>query len=287
MIVKAKKNQKTDPAVRTKLCIFKKESTKYKTLDVITSKVQPLISKITINQDDKLVCAGYYTTPGNKSFVGAFGIRIDPVTGKQEEVYTKEFAQNFISQDLGAKNKKFLNPKKKDTYDYHNRFLLKKGDGGFVFITEQIFEKSSASPSGGTSTYYYYNDVLVTSFDSNGKPQWNNKVVKRQNHSNPKRFSFSPGVIGNDVYILYNDHIKNRKLAAGVLTKKYATFISATDLMICRLSAKAVEKTFVGNGANTHLQFRPATGYFDKNNHTFYIEGGIKDHFKSAMVEIK
>lgn len=265
---KAIKHAVTDPNLVQKVFVFDNDN--HFEEKVINPKgIQILELKAGFNAENKLICSGFYTTAGNKGYVGSFGLKYDIKSGKIISIDTKEFESNFISQSLSRASNKPYNPHKKDVYTYKIHDLLKMDNGGFVIAAEEYFSKPLSN-----QFQYFYNDILLINVDKDGNVIWNKKIVKRQNHSLPERLSYAISVKKNDVYVLYNDNTSNRNLHPGLVSKAYGGNKNSDLILIHIPEGKDIEKVFVTSNRGQNFLMSPFHYYFSKDNNTFYLEGG-------------
>lgn len=104
---------------------------------------------------------------------------------------------------------------------YQLKGLLPRSDGGFYFVGEQYntedLRKTAVVLEGTERIGSFYDDVMVVSFDANGKPLWTQKISKHQLTVNdPAEYSSIALKEWNDnLFILFNDHIDNMDYSTG------------------------------------------------------------------------
>jgi len=150
------------------------------------------------------------------------------------------------------------------------RETIVKKDGGFLLTTEDYYLQSRGNPNNlwprsnylynypYSSTYdyylsnptygyyrpmssynnwqgtrYYYQGILVLSFDKNLKPEWNTIIPKDQSDDGNDNFlSFSTMNVGAEIHFLYNEENRNRQITSnqgmfpGGQVKRYPTLKS-------------------------------------------------------------
>ena len=180
--------------------------------------------KIAIDDNENIVCAGFYSELGTMSINGSYFIKID---GDSKEIITKnfkEFGLDFITQNMTKRQekktrKKADKNKKVELYEYDLDNIILKEDGGALLIGEQYFVNVVTTPvvdangvtSYRTTYYYHYNDIIVVNISTEGEILWTEKIPKRQVSSNDGGFysSYSLGIIEDKLYFIFNDNPKN------------------------------------------------------------------------------
>ena len=184
------------------------------------------LTDMTIVEDDNqdIICAGFYSDKGTFSIKGSYFLKIDGKTKNIVSKTFKEFGIDFITQNMTKREEKKVKKKEakgKDVelYEYDLDYLVLKEDGGAVLVGEQYFvvvhTYTSTDANGNrttrTTTVYNYNDFIVVSLSPEGEIEWNEKIPKRQSSSNDGGFylSYSIALIGDNLHFIFNDHIEN------------------------------------------------------------------------------
>jgi len=169
------------------------------------------------NEYDDLILAGLYTEAGKVGVAGTFYLRWDSKDNNVDVEHLEAFPDDFITQGWSDRSKKKAEKKKKapTLYKYMVRQLVTTNDGGALLVAEQYYSvtRTYRSSNGATRTvtYYYYNDIIVSRLDEDGNFKWNKKVRKYQVSTNDGGYysSFAFHFDDNNIYIMYNDNIKN------------------------------------------------------------------------------
>lgn len=179
--------------------------------------------KIAINEN-KIICAGFYSENAISSIKGSFFFGVDMNTKLISDISLKEFDLNFITQNLTDKQsakieKKNAKGKNVEMYEYDLDNLILRDDGGVVLVGEQFFIQTVTSTSTGangvrittTNYYYHYNDIIVVNINPDGEIDWAQKIGKRQRTYNDGGYysSYALAVSGDKMYFVFNDNGKN------------------------------------------------------------------------------
>jgi hypothetical protein len=110
-----------------------------------------------------------------------------------------------------------------------NNFIIRKvitqKDGGYILMAEDYFMLQATvnnyynqfynpmSPFGFNNTQtintYYAKNIFVVNIDKQGKPAWNNVVIKNQySEINDDALSFSAFTTGGEIHVYYNQLVK-------------------------------------------------------------------------------
>ncbi|WP_114749328.1 hypothetical protein [Pleomorphovibrio marinus] len=182
-------------------------------------------AKIQSDEYSHVYFGGFFTeAKGNKSAGGTYFLKLN---GNDQQVIVQkmdEFDAAFLTSGLSnakaRKTSKKLSKGKgvEDSFFQLDQILLKE-DGAIAFVGEDRLENvvrsgigsGTAGPSGSPKHQYRYGNIIVAEFDSNGNRKWAKKVVKDQQSADDAGFffSYSVSMINNNLYFIYNDHIKN------------------------------------------------------------------------------
>jgi hypothetical protein len=182
--------------------------------------------QITINQDQDIICGGFYSTEGTFSIKGSYFLKIDGETKRIKSKEFQEFRVDFIMQNLSereerkTKKKAARKGKEPELYQYSLNDIILKDDGGALLVGEQYFIRTSTTSTyyangggGGTTTtyWYYYNDIIVINISPEGKIEWTEKIAKKQITADDGGFysSYALTVVGDKLYFVFNDNPKN------------------------------------------------------------------------------
>ncbi len=190
-------------------------------IDYEIKLAENFITDITIDKNDNedIVCAGFYSKKGMTSIDGSFFLTLDPISKSIKASNLKEFDIEFMTeymtegQEKRAK-KREEKGKENELYEYDLRALVKRSDGGVILVGEQFLIRIETYRCGNstcTRTRYYYNDIIVVNIDPTGKIDWAKKIPKRQMSVNDGGFysSYALAVTESKIAFIYNDHRDN------------------------------------------------------------------------------
>ncbi|MBO6518239.1 MAG: hypothetical protein JJ975_17010 [Bacteroidia bacterium] len=142
-----------------------------------------------VKDNGDLLCAGLFSNQNSRNAAGAFYLEIEQ---ESMDVLTEnivDFGLDFFTEGMSDRQerkvkKKVSKGKDVEFTEYDVRHLVEKEDGGLVMVAEQYFVRvTSSTDANGRTTYtyhYYYNDIIVVSFDEDGEIEWNEKIQKVQ-----------------------------------------------------------------------------------------------------------
>jgi hypothetical protein len=181
--------------------------------------------KIIGGERGELICAGLYSDLFRTGVGGTFFFKIDPESGIIYDNQSQAFSADMLSA-LMDMNEPIM--AKDELMMYKLTDLVLRGNGNIVLVAEQVFEQ----------TYNTYNNLIVTCFDTTGQVYWTRVVPKRQdfdirylveheeevgdyrdliretgiineNVENYCSYALIAPLNGNDITLIYNDHIRN------------------------------------------------------------------------------
>jgi hypothetical protein len=185
---------------------------------------------IAVNKKENFVVSGFYGERGIKGQTRGTGVRgvffavMDP---KSEEILSSgyhEFDDNFIMEGLSKRQIEKTEKKKEkrgvepSLYNFKMRNFESTTDGGYLGVAEEhyiVITTTTTTRNGVTTTSttytYYYNDLIVFKLDKEGNMEWKKKIQKVQITRNDGGFrsSFVMRQVGEKVFIIFNDHLKN------------------------------------------------------------------------------
>lgn len=180
--------------------------------------------QIAINNQQDIICAGFYSEEGTFSIIGSYFLRIDEDTKQIEHKSFKEFGIDFITQNMTKgeerrTKKKAGKGKDVELFQYDLDNIILRTDGGAVLLGEQYYVRivttTTTSANGATSTrttyYYYYNDIIAINISPDGDIEWAEKIPKRQITTNDGGFfsSYDVTVVKDKLYFIFNDNPRN------------------------------------------------------------------------------
>lgn len=178
-----------------------------------------------INDNQDIVCGGFYSSIGAESIQGSYFLTIDHETAVVKSQNTKKFDLNFITQNLSQVQKKRITKKNKkgkstEMNKYHLSDFVLKEDGGALFVAEkyysEIYTTSQTDSDGRTTTTthvrYFFKDIIVVNISQQGNIIWAEKIAKNQITSDDggTYSSYTMLVKGTDLFFVFNDNIKNQ-----------------------------------------------------------------------------
>jgi|GEM_PF-3622986 len=102
-------------------------------------------------------------------------------------IIAENFETGFINQNwlqkMTDKKQKRLEDNKEKNYDMYLSDIIRKEDGGFVFIAEQVmlrkaYEGRESNPEPKVYLFYNHDDIIVADIDSNLEFNWVEKILK-------------------------------------------------------------------------------------------------------------
>ncbi len=182
-----------------------------------------------------LICAGFYSDRESYSFRGAFYFNLNVYSGEIQQMNQKPFSDEFISSMKGKKREK----SGRELQNFSLDEIIIKPDGQTILIAEKFYtyfateyvrsnlDARSNSWRSATVLRYAYLDLLVVGFDESGTIDWTVKIPKSQVSNNGSKYdSYAYAMNGNELYILYNDHIDNLKKQSSRRRKRTKNFTS-------------------------------------------------------------
>ncbi|MCD6069366.1 MAG: hypothetical protein K0S33_4192 [Bacteroidetes bacterium] len=189
-----------------------------------------------INEKGNIVIGGFYSNKTSYGLAGTFFLSMDRESRKVLSSGYKDFSTEFLGEFMSARRAE----KHKELYNYSIDYLVTKSDGGVYMIGEQyyMYTVTTTDPKTGathTTYHYYYNDIIVVSVNPDASIAWVKKVPKLQHTTNDNGYysSYSMDVVGDKLYLIYNDNPKNlladaTKVKNGI-TKKMVTVLATVD----------------------------------------------------------
>lgn len=181
--------------------------------------------KIIGGANGELICSGLYSELFRAGVGGTFFFKIDPEDGRIYDNQTYPFSDDLIVRLMETREPIMADD---ELMKYRLNDLVLRKNGKIILIAEQLFEQS----------YNTYNNLIVVCFDSTGQVDWNQIVTKRQDFDirylmqqkqdiasyrdmvketgtlneyieNYCSYALIAPVDGNDITIIYNEHIQN------------------------------------------------------------------------------
>ncbi len=234
----------------------------------------PTEASMAVNSNGEIIIAGYYSETNLISVKGCFYMRLDPISKKVRASSKKDFGLDFITlnQTMKEKKKAVKKSKKGKSVELH-RFQLNKvladDKGGAVVIGEQYFEESityatviHGVQNTTTTEVFHYNDIIVSSIDSEGQFQWIDKIPKRQitTDDDGKYSSYAFNSTDDHLYFIFNDHPRNLKLPDPNFAGKYGVFRKPKESVITMVALDyegRIERMPLGLDHESGMVIRP------------------------------
>ncbi len=167
-----------------------------------------------LDNNDNIICAGFYSEEDIYSIKGLFITKIDGATNTIKVEKVHEFDLEFITKDISQREreKKEKQQEKDKNIEMENYFLdhiLLKDDGGIIIIGENFSTRIrfTSTPNGGTTseTVYFHNNIIITSLSAEGNVEWHQKIKKNQATANTvESSSYGLAKINNTLYFIFN-----------------------------------------------------------------------------------
>jgi hypothetical protein len=206
--------EKKDGRPNYKFIIFAYGEEEEKPREYVISLGDKFISDISfqLDQDNNLVCAGFYSKNNSVDIGGVFYLVIDSESERVLTKSIKDFDENTLAKFMSKRKAS----KGRELYSYELRKLIPMQDGSSVLVAEQFFIRQSTDNNATTGTttvkyYYYYNDIILVSIGRKGEIGWVTHVPKYQTSVNDGGYysSFAMNVHEDKISLLYNDNRKN------------------------------------------------------------------------------
>jgi len=179
--------------------------------------------QITINDNQNIICAGFYSDEGTSSIIGSYFLTLDSKTKNIIVENYKKFDIDFITQNLTDRQenktkKKSEKGKNIELFEYDLNNIILREDGGAILVGEQYYVRVShyttyvnGVAQTHTTYYYYFNDIIVINYNPKGEIEWNVKIPKRQVSTNDGGpfSSYVLNIVDDKMYFIFNDHPKN------------------------------------------------------------------------------
>jgi hypothetical protein len=188
-----------------------------------------------INEKGNIVIGGFYSNKSSDGLAGTFFLAMDKESRKVISSGYKDFTTEFLGEFMSARKAE----KHKELYNYSIDYLVTKSDGGVLMVAEQyyMYTTTTCDSKGNcrTNYHYCYNDIIVVSVNPDASIAWVKKVPKYQHSVNDNGYysSYTMDVVGDKLYLIYNDNPKNllvdaTKVKNGI-TKKMVTVLAVVD----------------------------------------------------------
>ncbi len=225
-----KKKASTGPAFDYTMLVYTVKKKEFHPFPITVDKYTPTHVIFGLDKNDDIVITGFFANKTVKianEFSGSFFRKINPRTLKAEVMDPKKSIKLF-SKELMAEFSQERNGETADQYfNYMIRDMFFFENGGFAFIAEQEYTKSTTIIAPGTKQetkidYYYYNDLLVSGVTKEGVLDWQIRIPKNQNSSDDKGYyhSIASFVDANKLKIIFDDNRSNLENKSAIKTKE-------------------------------------------------------------------
>jgi hypothetical protein len=179
-----------------------------------------------VNNEDKLVIAGLYSSTSWNKVKGIVYFRIDPITKRAQVSNAEELAPELIVDAIdyssGKRRERILSsPDKLSKLELENfviRDLVPRSDGGLLMFTEKFYIREYNSTNSGFYTgrpvgtsainySYHYEEIIVYNISPSGEIQWSTMIPKIQASFNDKGYhlGYNYAITSKGINIIFND----------------------------------------------------------------------------------
>lgn len=169
-------------------------------------------ASLTTDKKDELKCTGFFSTTKNGSLNGVFYLQLaadGTVAASSKRDFTaadlKKFGEKNTDKDKGG------DEGLESTFKFSD--FLVRDDGSAVVVAEENYVITRSSYNGRTwtyTTYYYSNDIVAFTINSQGEVERVNVIPKRQVGVNTNYFiSYTALIRNNDIIFFYNEDEDN------------------------------------------------------------------------------
>jgi len=186
--------------------------------------------------ESNIQCAGVYSSEETISAKGSFTFKIDMVSGKTENIDTKEFSSDLIEAGLDEKELENVRESIKDNeewdpYNYLLSDVITRENGEKYIIAEQYLVGEKKESNGKYVYYkpiYIRNDIFIINISAENKIDRIDKVTKRQYSVSTEQYS-SYGVNENNgsFYFVFMDILRKNTMLKNAETGN--TYLVAID----------------------------------------------------------
>jgi uncharacterized protein YxeA len=171
----------------------------------------------------KMRLIGLYSTKKSVNAAGILTLSLDKATGQIAVLSKHEFDTDMFKEFLTEKQQKKVEKREEkgkdvEPFKYDIKNIVYGEDGSYKVVAEQWYTYTrtyTVSTGNGTQTrtvtVYVYNDIVVSKFNSDSKHEWSTAIHKKQASQDDGGYAlgYALFVDGEDLYFIYNDHIKN------------------------------------------------------------------------------
>lgn len=226
--------------------------------------------KMTLTPDTNIWLAGYYSNMVELSMAGSFSVLVDSKTGELLNTGLYPFERAFRLRFRSDINRR---------EDELGLFKLDKtsliSPERLALISEKRYTRESTVFNPATGTYsiiqiFNYDEILISVLRPSSRIEFNVLIPKYQSYSGAAgRFtSYVPLATSNEIFLFYNDHVKNIGLSVNDFTQfRQLNNENNMTLTFCRFDGKAIERR----------SFDPTLldGYFLDPAHSYIMENSV------------
>lgn len=224
----------------------------------VTSEERFLMDmQIGILDNGDIACAGFYSDEGLKSIRGTFFLRIDGTTAKITTSTFKEFDTDFLTQNMSERKAERLKKKEEKGKDVEIRDftlddLVMRSDGGVILLAEERYTITTTqtmniagTPSTFTTKTHHFGDIIAVNINPDGVIDWSLILPKHQSTTSVGifYFSYSLAVVGETLYVIYNDDPQNITFKMPG-SPKVLSGMESSIIMVNQISNNGVVKRF-------------------------------------------
>lgn len=225
--------------------------------------------RILIDQEDRIICTGFYTNPGNSgiagSFYGTYRFSGLPVTPLGYYAFSNDILEQFL------KEKSITRGDGLPGFSIDHVFLT--SNGGLYTLSEQYFVQEVCNRDArgilACNYYYYYNSIIVNSIGTDGRFRWSRLIPKYQSSVNDNGWfsSYAVSCIHDTLRIIFNENPKNFNEND---PEKFRTMYKASKSVVALVTMDPqgnAEKKSLFSNKDEHLTMRPRFySYDDQGN---------------------
>ena len=231
-----------------------------------------------INNNQKLICVGFFSEIDNQSYRGVAFYELDKNEFKVKVKNEIPFPEQFMIDRYGEERLERKIKKDKGLESLAMRDLYIDNKGNILFTAEEYYVENTLVVMDGKHRYskqvYHYNDILAGKINSEGNLDWVRNINKLQNTKGKSEdyLSFVSLINNNGLFIFLNAEDKVKKLRDDR--------IEFEDTKIKNLNLYAIEILPSGK-----FDYKQIINYKDSNI-TYKIEEGIiLDNYNAVILE--
>lgn len=242
--------------------------------------------RILLNQQDRIVCTGFYSNNGNNgvagSFYGTYHFSGLPEIPLSYYAFSNDILEQFL------KEKSITRGDGLPGFSIDHIFL--RNDGGLYTISEQYFVQEVCNRDArgilACNYYYYYNSIIVNSIDAAGRFQWTRLIPKYQSSVNDNGWfsSYAVSNLNDTLRIIFNENPKNFSESD---PEKYKTMYKANKSVVALVTLDIqgnIQKKSLFNNKEENLTMRPRFYSYDAQGNLIMPAYGQGNRFRLLKV---